>query len=329
MESEMPQIYPQRHQLKYTRKQYRVRNWNEYETGLRRRGDLTIWFAEDSFQDWHSAAGKKPGGQQRYSDAAIEAALTVRLVYGLALRQTEGFLRSIAELLHLNIGIPDHSTLSRRSARLPRGNVGSVAASGPVQILIDSTGLTMHRGSAPPEDERNRRSWRKLHLVVDAKSAEILTAKVTTHDTRDSTPVPQLLAPVNREFASVMADGAYDRASVYDAIDNHVLHKSHSGTKIVIPPGRNARLGEDHGVVNDQRDKNIRHIARVGRRKWQKESKYNQRSLVETAMSRFKNEFGDGLRSRTMQTQVTEVRIACTILNTMTRLGMPDGHCVT
>ncbi len=156
----MPQIYPQRHQLKYTRKRYRVRNWNEYETGLRRRGDLTIWFSEDGLQDWHPAPGKKPGGQQRYSDSAIEAALTVRLVYGLALRQTAGFLRSITKLLHLNIEVPDHSTLSRRSAKLPRRNVGSVAATNPVHILIDSTGLKMHRGSAPPEDERNRRSWR-------------------------------------------------------------------------------------------------------------------------------------------------------------------------
>lgn len=328
METEMPQIYPQRHQLKHTRKQYRVRNWNEYEAGLRRRGDLSIWFSKDSLRDWHPTDGKKPGGQQRYSDSAIEAALTVHIVYGLALRQTEGFLRSITKLLHLDIEIPDHSTLSRRSATLPQRNVAAITATGPVQILIDSTGLRMHRGSAPPEDERNRRSWRKLHLVVDAKTAEILSAKVTAHDTRDSTPVADLLAPVDRAFASVMADGAYDRASVYDAIEEHAPYSSHSPTRIVIPPGRNARLAADHGVISDQRDGNIRHIARVGRRQWQKESKYNQRSLVETAMSRFKNEFGDGLRSRTMRTQVTEVRIACEILNTMTRLGMPDGHCV-
>jgi len=246
-----------------------------------------------------------PGGQQLYSDAAIEAALTVRLVYGLALRKTEGFLRSITKLLHLNIEIPDHSTLSRRSAKLPRRNVGSVAATDSVHILIDSTGLKMHRGSTPPEDKRNRRSWRKLHLVVNAKTSEILSAKVTTHDTRDSTPVPDQLAPIDRTFGSVMADGAYDRASVYNAIEEHTPHKCHSPTRIVIPPGRNAMLAEDHGVVNDHRDGNIRHIARVGRRQWQRESKYNSRSLVETVVFGFKNEFGDGLRSRTMRTQVT------------------------
>jgi len=197
-----------------------------------------------------------------------------------------------------------------------------------MQIMIDGTGLKMHRGSAPPEDKRNRRSWRKLHLAVDAKAAEILSAKVTTYDTRDSTPVPDLLAPVERAFASVMADGAYDRASVYNAIAENAPRKSHSPTRIVIPPGRNSRLAEDHDVVSGQGDGNIRHIARVGRRQWQKETKYNQRSLVETAVSRFKNEFTDSLRSRTLRTQVSEVRIACNLLNTMTRLGMPNGHCV-
>lgn len=145
---------------------------------------------------------------------------------------------------------------------------------------------------------------------------------------RHSTPVSDLLAPVDRALASVMADGAYDRAFVYQAIEAHPANESPTRIRIVIPPGRNARLSENNGVANDQRDQNIRHIARVGRREWQKESKYNLRSLVETAMSRFKNEFGDGLRSRTLRTQFTEARIACSILNTMTQLGMPDGHCV-
>ena len=140
--------------------------------------------------------------------------MTVRSVYGLALHQIEGFLRSIAKLKHLDINIPDHSTLSRLSAKLPHRCPGSEAASGPVHILIDSTDLIIHRGRTPPEDQRIRRNWRKLHLVVDAKTAERISAKVTTHDTRDSAPIADLLTPVEHVFASVMADGAYDLASV-------------------------------------------------------------------------------------------------------------------
>ena len=107
----MPQVYPHRKQLRYTRKQYRVRNWSDYEAGLRKRGDLTIWFSDEALREWHPPVGARPGGQRRYSDIAIETALIVRSVYGLALRQTEGFLRSVVRLLQLDIEIPDHSPL--------------------------------------------------------------------------------------------------------------------------------------------------------------------------------------------------------------------------
>src|SRR5210317_96041 len=152
----MPQKYPHRNQLKYTRKRYRVRNWNEYEAGLRRRGDLTIWFSDEALRDWQPPVGGKPGGQRRYSDTAIEAGLTVRAVYALALRQTEGFLRSVARLLKLDIEIPDHTTLSRRSSSLRAHVRKTSAADSPVHILIDSTGLQAHRGATPPADRRNR-----------------------------------------------------------------------------------------------------------------------------------------------------------------------------
>ena len=110
----MPYRYPKRSQYKYTKKPYRVRNWPAYETAVRKRGELTLWFSEEAIEAWHAPASGKPGGRRIYSDLAIEAALTVRTVYRLGLRQTEGFLRSVSALLNLEIRIPDHSTLSRR-----------------------------------------------------------------------------------------------------------------------------------------------------------------------------------------------------------------------
>ena len=124
------------------------------------------------------------------------------------------------------------------------------------------------------------------------------------------------------------ADGAYDRASVYRAIEDHAS-EGPTPTRILIPPGRNAKTSDNAGVDSDQRDKNVEQIASHGRRHWQKASGYTRRSLVETAVWRFKNEFGGALSSRSMPAQVTEVHIACSILNTMTKLGMPDGHCVS
>ena len=107
--------YPKRSQLKHTKQRYRVRNWTTYEAGLRKRGDLTLWFSEDALAAWRAPAGGKPGGQRVYSDIAIEAALTVRLVYKLALRQTEGFLRSISTLL--NLGCRSQITRRYRGVR--------------------------------------------------------------------------------------------------------------------------------------------------------------------------------------------------------------------
>jgi hypothetical protein len=164
--------------------------------------------------------------------------------------------------------------------------------------------------------------------VVDANTAEILSSKLTTDSKRDSTPVRDLLARIDRRLASVRADGSYDRASVYKAIKNHAPDDT-VPANILIPPVRNAKTSDNAGIDSDQRDRNVRHIERVGRRTWQRESGYTRRSLVENAISRFKNEFGISIRSRTMRSQVTEIRIACSILNTMTKLGMQHGQCVS
>ena len=229
--------YPKRTQLKYTKQRYRVRNWPEYEAGLRKRGDLTLWFSEEAIAAWQAPTGEKPGGQPIYSDLAIEVALTVRLVYGLALRQTEGFLQSISTLLDLGLRIPDHTTLSRRSKDL-NVRLCPLASNGPVHILVDSTGLRVHSanasGSGPPP---KRRAWRKLHLVVNAGTSDILASSLTTHRARDAAQVPVLLAQIDDPMVSAMADGAYDTSSVYAALE---AHGSGPPPEILISPRQNA-----------------------------------------------------------------------------------------
>ena len=86
--------YPKRSQYKYAKSRYRIGNWPEYEAGLRRRGDLTVWLSEDAIDSWREPPGGKPGGQRTYANIAIEAALTIRMIFHLPLRQTEGLLRS-------------------------------------------------------------------------------------------------------------------------------------------------------------------------------------------------------------------------------------------
>ena len=319
----MGQRYPKRTQQKYTKQRYRVRNWREYEAGLRKRGDLTLWFSEEAIAAWRAQTSKKPGGQLVYSDLAIEAGLTVRLVYGLALRQTEGFLRSISTLLDLGLRIPDHTTLSRRSKDL-NVRVPVSANDGPLHIMIDSTGLRVHSGNIPGSSPPRRRAWRKLHLVVDAGTGDVLTWAMTTHRAHDAAQVRELLSQIDHKLASVMADGAYDTASVYAAIE---AHGSGPPPQILIPPRHDARI-KGSANASSQRDATIRAINAGGRRRWEHASGYTRRSLVETAMSRYKAIIGGSMRSRTMPSQKTEAALACAILNRMTQPGMPDGYCI-
>jgi IS5 family transposase len=137
------------------------------------------------------------------------------MVFHLPLRQTEGFLNSLMQLLDVDLPIPDHTTLSRRLQTL--GEIGFQSATqGPLHLLIDSTGLRIHVGHLrkPP---RNR-VWRKLHLAVDAKSGQIVASALTNHRIRDSTPVPALLEQTDRRLASLCADGTYDRKSNGQAV---------------------------------------------------------------------------------------------------------------
>ena len=149
---------------------YRVKNWAAYEESLRNRGDITIWFDEDAIEGWNAPPAGRPGGQLKYSDLAFETALTLRLVFHLALRQTEGFVGAIIRLMGLDLEVPDQTTLSRRNTDV---EVAQPAKShdGPIHLVVDSTGLKMfgdgewhahkHRTS------NKRRSWRKLHLGID------------------------------------------------------------------------------------------------------------------------------------------------------------------
>ena len=183
--------YPKRSQYKHAKSRYRVRNWAEYEAGLRRRGDLTVWLSDTALAAWRAPASGRPGGQRRYSDIAIEAALTLRMVFDLPLRQTEGYLRSLAQLLDVDLSIPDHTTLSRRLKTVGQIRSRRLDRDRPVHLLIDSTGLRIHVGhvAKPPKN----RAWRKLHLAVDADTGEILASDITSRRAHDATRVPALL----------------------------------------------------------------------------------------------------------------------------------------
>ena len=177
-----------RSQRRYVKKAYRIRNWREYEAGLRNRGSLTVWIAlaDGKLANWDAPRlkSRKPGRQRKYSDHAIETAVTVSMVFGLASRQTEGFLRSLLGLLNLDNDVPDHTTISRRKARLGKVRFYQGRSKTPAHILIDSSGLAVHVGQlrSPPRD----RDYRKLHLGVDESTGDVIACDLTSKSARDA-----------------------------------------------------------------------------------------------------------------------------------------------
>ncbi len=150
---------------------YRVGNWPTYERSLVQRGDVTLWISAEAKAAWRPSPSGHPGGQQRFSDLAIETALTLRLVFRLPLRQAEGFLRSVLSLMDVDLEAPDHTTLSRRSRHLDV-ELDRVPSKGPIHLIVDSTGLSIvgeGEWAAVKHGSRGQRGWKKLHLGVDRR----------------------------------------------------------------------------------------------------------------------------------------------------------------
>jgi hypothetical protein len=316
----MPHKYnaDRRHRIPKTR--YKVMNWRDYEAGLRKRGSLTIWFTEEAIAAWRAAPRTTPGGQARYSDLAVETSLILRTVFHQPLRQTEGLVGSLLGLMGLDLPIPDHTTLSRRARTLA---VAPQAVSGPVHLLVDSTGVKL---SGPGEwlvekhGTRRRRAWRKLHLGVDAKTGTIVASTLTSKEVDDAAELASLLDQVEEPLAAVIADGAYDQENVYDTVAEHSAEAA-----VVVPPRSTAVLSASAETDPTQRDRHIQVIAERGRMAWQKTSGYNARAGAEGTMSRYKRIIGDTLRSHSRPAQETETRIAVTVLNRMLDLARSES----
>src|SRR3954453_8361254 len=137
-------------------------------------------------------------------------------------RQTEGLLRSLATLLNLDIGVPDHTTFSRRSPGLSlASSLAEAQRTGPVHVVIDATGLKVYGAGewlVEKHGGRGKRTWRKLHLAIDPSPGEIFASELTSNEEGDASQVGPLLDQIPGPLASVIADGAYDGEPVYRAV---------------------------------------------------------------------------------------------------------------
>jgi len=305
------------------KQKHKVLNSAAYDASLRQRGSLTVWFTDEAIEGWRAAPRTTPGGQAWYSPLAILTGLTLRAVFRLALRQTEGLIGSIIQLLGLALAVPDHSTLSRRAKTLKVPRPRSRRDGEPLHLLVDSTGLKLCGAGewlVEKHGAKTRRSWRKLHIGLDADTGQIVAAALTAKEVDDGAEVGALLDQVAGSVASFTADGAYDQDGVSAAVAER-----HPEAAIIVPPRSTAVPSETVQTKPTQRDCHLQgveprgspDIAEHGRAAWQKASGYTRRARIEAAIGRFKQVIGDGLRSRTDERRSTEVNVAVHVLNRM------------
>lgn len=308
---------------------YHLKNWPEYDQALVNRHSLTLWISEDVQEMWKYSGPRQRGAQYEYSELAIETMLTLKELFHLTNRGVEGFVRSLFQLMEIDLPVPDHTTLSTRGKDLEVKLVRRVK--GRMQLVVDSSGLKLYgegEWKARKHGWSKRRSWRKLHVMIEPNTGEIQAVDLTGaggHDSKSVAPMLEQLDP-EVEIDSFIGDGGYDTWGVYADIQARA-----PTAQILIPPQKNAKI-KQHGNCKAAalpRDETLRAMRRLGRKAWKQQSGYHRRSLVETSMYRFKTIFDAQLSTRSIEAQTVQVKLRCKVLNQMTHLGMPDSYRVT
>ena len=295
---------------------YRVGNWAEYDRALVRRGDVTLWLTPDAIATWAAAGVGRRSGPLQSSDLAIETALPLSLLFHGPLRQTEGVLTSIFGRLGVDRTAPDHTTRSRRGQHLARARRRARPGTR-LPLIGASTGLAIvgaGEWAAATHGGRGRRGWRKLPLGVDG-SRVIVACALTEPTADDAMTGISLVDEVDGHLTRVTADPAYDTLACYGA----------AGARGVVPPTKTASLSR-RGARSGARDRTIRRVKALGRRRWTKASGYHQHARVEHAFFRYTSIVGDCLRARSSSGPRREAVLACHVLNRMTELGRPVSY---
>jgi len=320
------------------KKQYKVRNWAEYNKALINRYDLTVWIEQGIAKVWEErfpeGTKRKRGGQKQFSEQAIDCLATIKELFQLTYRGAQGFANSLfGEILKLGIRIPNYTTLDRRRKGL-KIHIGAKEQAEKkdgqkrekIDLVFDSSGLKVYgegEWKVRKHGWSKHRTWRKIHLSINPKTQDIEAVELTENNVDDAEMVAPMLGQIEKDIDTAAGDGAYDKSKVYEQLQKRV----HA---IAIPPRRDAKIwfhGNRKGAKHP-RDENLRRIRAIGREKWKEEISYHKRSLAETGMYRFKTIFDERLSSRDRDQQEKEAQIKCKIINKMTQLGMPESYCV-
>jgi IS5 family transposase len=297
------------------RSKFKVTNWSEYNNILRNRGRIDFMIAEDLSDGWYEDNGgnKNRGGQKKYSDKAIFMCLQMRCLFGLKLRQSQGFINWIFMLARLHLTCPDYSTLSKRGRRLNLEFLLDSKDNDFDYICMDSTGIQTYTGNEWLENKHGkqyiRRTWKKLHIAV-GNNGRITGATTTGHNKDDRSQIKELLKNVRTK--DVLADPGYDGENIYQMLRTQ-------GIKPTIRPPNHLAARK----AKTERQQSAEYQQTKGYHAWRNKNKYGRRELAENTFFRFKNSFGSKFLSRGEDNMKNEMTIKCQLLNKMFEIGKP------
>jgi hypothetical protein len=303
------------------KQKYRITNWSEYNSALKKRGSLTLWIEEGFEKTWYASAASENAKRGRplvYSDTCIKLMATIRHIFKLALRQLEGFLTSLFSMLKIELRVPEFSRISRRMA----GTLSSLsypAPQEPIHLVIDSSGLKVYGEKewikTKHGKEYSRRVWRKIHIGVDGKGI-IRASKMTTHKTDDRACFSTLIDQVGSFLVDeTLADSGYDSHNCYHQCEERNIVP-------LIPPPKSARVSSRKGK-SVLRNQVVSYIKEKGIHAWKEKNNFGRRNRVENTFYRIKTIFGRQFISRVWKNQEAEINLICHLLNKMTSFGMP------
>lgn len=285
---------------------YKTTNWPSYHAALKSRGALMIWL--DPALKWAAEPTGKRGRNPTFSDAAIQLCLTIKCLFGLALRQATGMVESLLRLANLDWVVPDSSTISRRQKTL-EVTIPARQSQGGLHLLVDSTGIKM-LGEGEWKTKKHgaeyRRQWRKVHLGIDAETLEIRAIEVTDNKTGDAPMLPELMNQI-------------PESEQIKECHNAIAAR---GAAAIISARKNAQFRKENTAGARARNAILRATKYLGRAIWKKWSGHHRRSLVETKMRCFKL-LGERVMARDFERQVAELQVRAAILNRFTQLGTP------
>ncbi|XDJ35182.1 MAG: IS5 family transposase [Burkholderia sp.] len=300
---------------------YRVRNWAACNEGLINRGNVTIWIDEAVLARIPDAIPTR-GRPCLYGDTLIQTLLGVKTVYRLTLRALQGFTQSLRDLAFPSLPVPNYTTLCRRAKTLDF-ELPILRDNEPIYLVVDSTGLKVYgegEWKVRQHGYSKRRTWRKVHLALNANTGQVHAALMTNQNVADGDALAKLLDQIPREeqIDVIGGDGAYDTKPCHAAIAARSAIPA-------IPP----REGAVHWPADMPgaawRNGAVDAIARDGRREWKQDSGYHRRSLAENAIYRFKTLTGNCLWARHIASQATEVSIRVGVINRMADLARPQS----